>query len=158
MSTAPHLPTACDKCDRAWLAQLRYEQIATCPFCDCPAEIVPGESYRADDVALFERIASVVHGEQLSGLASHRLWAILSNVSERGRRPELLLLPVFEAMPALRFVQDTFIRDRAQLAQGAGMILAAITAHLRALEGRQPSRPAVNPAPCEPQARTPQPP
>jgi hypothetical protein len=134
MRSLPHLPLACDTCDRAWLAPARFDQIATCPFCDGSAEIIPGESYRAEDVALFARIAGVVHGQHLSSLASHRLWAVLSNVSERARRPELLLLPVFEAMPALRFVQDNFIRDRAQLAHAAGMILAAITAHLRALE------------------------
>jgi hypothetical protein len=145
MRSAPHLPTACDACDQAWLAQARFDQIATCPSCHGTAAIVPGESYEAEDVALFARIAGIVHGEQLSSLASHRLWAVLSNVSERARRPELLLLTVFDAIPALRFVQDTSVRDRAQLALAAGMILAAITAHLRALEA-QPHSDAVSAA------------
>jgi hypothetical protein len=137
MSSALHLPTACDRCDRVWLAEPRFDHTATCPFCNGPAEIVPGESYRAEDVALFEKIASAVHCEQLSGVASHRLWAILSNVSERAGRPELLLLPVVDAIPALQFVQEEFVRDRAALAQAAGMILACLTAHLRALEARR---------------------
>jgi hypothetical protein len=97
-----------------------------------------GDSYRAKDLALFDRIASVIHREQPSTLASYQLWAILSDASERRVRPHLLLLPVFDALPALRFVEDASIRDRAQLARGAGMILAVITAHLRALEARHP--------------------
>jgi hypothetical protein len=138
MASALHLATACDRCDRAWLARLRLGQIARCPYCDGPAAVLPGESYQAKDRALFESIASVVHGEQLTALASYQLWAILSNVAECELRPHLLLLPVFEAMPAVRFVQDACTRDDAQLAHGAGMILAAITAHLRALEARHP--------------------
>ena len=136
MYSAPHLPTACDRCDRAWLARPDFDQMATCPFCDGPADVVPGESYGEADVALFETSASIVHDEQLSRPTSHQLWATLSNVPERGRRPDLLLLPVVDAIPALQFVQETCTQDRAQLARAAGMILVAISAHLRALESR----------------------
>jgi hypothetical protein len=145
MRSAPHLPTACDRCDRAWLARPDFDQIGTCPFCDGPADVVPGESYDEADVALFETIASIVHDEQLSRVASHRLWATLSNVSERGRRPDRLLLPVVAAIPALQFVQEAFVRQRTQLARAAGMTLVAITAHLRALESCHRDSPNVFP-------------
>ena len=72
--------------------------MATCPSCNGPADVVPGESYGEADVALFQRIESVMPEEQLSRLTSHRLWATLSNVAERGRRPDLLLLPVVDAI------------------------------------------------------------
>lgn len=119
------------------MAPASHEQPARCPFCNELGAIIPGESYQADDVVLFERIESIVHVRQLTRVTSHGLWATLSNVSERARRPDLLLLPVVDAMPALQFIQESFARDRAQLARAAGMILAAVTAHLRALEARQ---------------------
>ena len=141
------LPTACDSCNRTWLAPPELEQVATCPFCKEPAEVVPGESYRAEDDALFERIEGAVLAAHLPELASQRLWATLSNVSERGRRPDLLLLPVVEAMPALQFVQEAFAEDRAQLAHAVGMILVVITSHLRAIEAREPLVAPTPPAP-----------
>ncbi|HKY34883.1 MAG TPA: hypothetical protein VJN18_02985 [Polyangiaceae bacterium] len=119
------------------MARASLQQKATCPFCHGPADVVPGESYKAEDVGLFDTIESVIHAAQLPRLSSHRLWVVLSNVPERGRRPDLLLLPVVDAMPSLQFVQQDFIHDRAQQARAAGMILAALTAHLRALEARQ---------------------
>jgi hypothetical protein len=140
MPPALYFPTACDNCDRAWLAAASPEQTPICPFCGGAAEVVPGESYRAEDSALFEKLERVVHDQQLARLRSHQLWTILSNVSERGRRPELLLVPVVDAIPTLQFVQEAFARDRARLAQAAGMILVTINAHLRALEARPPER------------------
>src|SRR5688572_11774047 len=76
MHSAPHLPTA-------WLARANPDQMAMCPSCNGPADIVPGESYGEADLALFETIASIVHDEQLSRLTSHQRWATLSNVAER---------------------------------------------------------------------------
>jgi hypothetical protein len=134
-----YLPTACEKCDRTWLAPPACEEPTTCRFCNGPAHIVPGECYRADDVPFFERIESAVHGAHVSEHVSNRLWATLSNVSERWRRPDVLLLPVMDAVPALRFLLNTFPQDRTQLARAVGMVLATITTHLRTLEARQSS-------------------
>jgi hypothetical protein len=135
MSTL-HLPTTCDSCDRTWLAPHDSAQVATCPACNEPAHVVPGETYRAEDVALFEKIESTMREADLAESTSRRLWAILSNVSDRGRRPELLLLPVVDTLPALHFVSDHLSEDRAQLARTLGMILVVVTAHLRVLEAR----------------------
>ncbi|HXK19251.1 MAG TPA: hypothetical protein VNG33_15665 [Polyangiaceae bacterium] len=132
-----YFPTACDSCDRTWLAPPGLEPGATCRFCSEPAQVVPGETYRAEDIGLFERIESAVYAAQLAQLPSQRLWATLSEVAERGRRPDLLLRPVINAMPALQFVQEAFVEDRTQLAHAVGMILVVITAHLRALEAHQ---------------------
>jgi hypothetical protein len=110
------------------------DQAPTCPFCHDAAHIVPGETYRTNDLELFEKLESAIHVAQLSELSSQRLWTTLSDVCERGRRPELLLLPVVDAIPTLQFVQEAFPNDRAQLAHAAGMMLVIITAHLRALE------------------------
>jgi hypothetical protein len=134
MSPALRLPIACGRCNRAWLAQASTEQNVTCPFCGSAAEVVPGESYRDEDVSLFRKIESVIHCQQLSLNMSHRLWTFLSNVSERARRPELLLIPVFDAIPALRFVLEDISEDRPRLSQAAGMMLVAINVHLHALE------------------------
>jgi hypothetical protein len=135
MPSELQVPSACLSCDRAWLASA-LEQNARCPFCGGPAAVIPGESYQAEDAALFQRIERVLHNRRLSRLTSQGLWTILSNVSERGRRPNFLLLPVVDAVPGLQFIQDDFIRDRARLAQAAGMILVVITAHLHALESQ----------------------
>jgi hypothetical protein len=136
MALAFHLPTACYACDRSWLAPPGLGCAVTCPSCGGPADVVPGESYQVDDVALFARLEGVVRDSQLPRLASHRLWTILNNVVERTRRPDLLLLPVVKAMPALKFVQTNSADDRAHLARAAGMILVVITAHQRALDAR----------------------
>jgi hypothetical protein len=136
MSTAMYLPITCDTCDKTWLAGLHSEQVATCSACHQPARVVPGETYRAEDVQLFEKIESAIRAAQLSEPASRRLWATLSNVSERARRPELLLLPMVDAVPALHFVSEEFSDNRAQLARVVGMILVVITAHLSVLEAR----------------------
>jgi hypothetical protein len=135
---ALYLPTACDSCDRTWLAPPGIEAGATCPFCGGPAHVVPGETYRAEDVELFERIERAIRVAQLAELSSRRLWATLSDVAERGRRPEQLLLPASDAIPALQFVYEAFAADRAQLSRAVGMILVVITAHLRALEAGTP--------------------
>ena len=134
MPPASHLPTACHACDRSWLAPLDLDHVAKCPSCGGVSVVVPGESYQADDVALFDRIERALREKQLSRLASHRLWAILSNVPERARRPDLLLFPIVDAMPALGFVQTELAQDRARLSHVAGMILVVIVAHLRALD------------------------
>ena len=76
--------------------------MATYPSCNGPADVVPEESYGEADVALFQRIESVVHDEQLPRLTSHRLWATLSNVPERGLRPDLLLPVVNAILPQIR--------------------------------------------------------
>ena len=134
MPLASHLPTACYACDRSWLAPFDLDHVAKCPSCGGFSVVVPGESYHVDDVALFERIEGAVRESQLSRLASHRLWAILSNVPERARRPDSLLAPIVDAMPALQFVQTELAQDGAQLARVAGMVLVVIIAHLRALD------------------------
>jgi hypothetical protein len=134
-----YLPTACDRCDRTWLATPAFEEPTTCQFCEGPAHILPGESYRADDVLFFERIERAMHGAHVPEHVSNRLWATLSNVSERWRRPDVLLLPVVDAVPALKFLYDTLPQDRTQLARAVGMVLATITTHLRNLEARRSS-------------------
>jgi hypothetical protein len=134
MPPALHVPIACDRCNRAWLAQASTEQNVTCPFCGSAAEVVPGESYREEDVSLFRKLESVIRCQQLSLNMSHQLWTFLSNVSERARRPDLLLIPVFKAIPALQFVLEDFSVDRPRLSQAAGMMLVAINVQLRALE------------------------
>ena len=96
--------------------------------------MVPGESYRAEDVPLFEKIERAVSAAQLSEQSSYRLWATLSDVTERWRRPDHLLLPLIEAIPALKFLIDEFAADRTQLARAVGMSLAAVTTQLRAAE------------------------
>jgi hypothetical protein len=116
------------------LAQASTEHHVRCPFCGSAAEVVPGESYREEDVSLFRKLESVIHCQQLSLNVSHQLWTFLSNVSERARRPSLLLIPVFEAIPALRFVLEDYSEDRPRLSQAAGMMLVAINVHLQALE------------------------
>jgi hypothetical protein len=131
------LPTACDRCDRIWLAEPGLEGVTICRFCAAPAHVFPGESYRAEDSALFEKIEHEVHAAQLSERTSQELWATLSNVPERRRRPDLLLLPVVVAIPALQFVREGFPEDRTQLSHAVGMILVVISAHIYALEVRQ---------------------
>jgi hypothetical protein len=145
VTAAFHLPTACYACDRSWLALPGLDKVAACPSCGRPTEVVPGESYQVDDVALFERLEGVVRNSQLTRLASHRLWAILSDVTGRARRPELLFVAVVDAMPALRFLETSLPEEtglpegRAHLVRAAGMILVILTAHLRALDAREAS-------------------
>ena len=141
MPTDLRLPTACDHCDRSWLAP--PEEAALCHFCDGPARVVPGESYRAEDVSLFERIERAVHAAQLSERASQQLCNALNSASERGRHPDLLLHPaVVSALPALRFIREVFADDPAQLARAVGVVLVVISAHLHALDSRTAPAPS----------------
>lgn len=133
MPWAVYIPIACQRCDRAWLSTLGARGNGRCRACGQRAAPIAGESYQDSDVELFERVEAVVYERQLSELNSRQLWATLSNVCERARRPERLLLPAVEAIPALAFL---LVPDTAQLARSVGMLLVAITAHLRALEYR----------------------
>lgn len=128
------IPTACHTCSRTWLALPRFELPVVCPSCHGQAEVVPGESYRAEDIPLFEKIERALFDAQLPEPYTYRLWATLSDVSERWRRPDRVLLPLIDAVPALKFLIDDFAADRAQLARAVGMSLAAITTQLRSFE------------------------
>lgn len=132
MSSDQYLPTACDGCNRIWLAPPRRGGLAKCRFCNGPACVVPGESYRTRDLSPFERIEGAVHTAQLSDVTSQRLWATLGNVPERRRRPELLLRAVLDALPRLALVPEMASEDRAQLSHALGMLLVVMSARLRA--------------------------
>jgi len=131
------IPTACYSCNRTWLAPPTFELPAVCPFCHGQAEVVPGESYRVEDRALFELIERALFEAQLTEQSSYRLWATLSDVSERWRRPDRLLLPMIDAIPALKFLIDDFAAERAHLARAVGMSLAAVTTQLRTFEAHR---------------------
>ena len=133
------IPTACHSCNRAWLAPPPFEQTSTCPVCHGPADVVPGECYRAEDIPLFEKIERSVHEAQLSEQSSYQLWVMLSNASERWRRPEDLMLPVITTIPTLRGVVVEMGSDRAQIARAVGMSLAAVATQLRSFEARRRS-------------------
>lgn len=127
------VPAACDACERVWLA--RSTGASTCPHCHGPARIVPGESYQPGDVPNFERIENAVRAARLPERVWTRLWATLSNVPERARRPEVLLLPVIDELPALQFLMQEGFRDRSRLTGAVGMLLVVISARLRFLAG-----------------------
>ena len=129
------IPTACLACDRTWLAP--FELRGVCPSCHGSAEVVPGECYREEDRLLFERIERAVFRAQLTEQTSYRVWATLSNVYVRCRRPEQLLTAVVDAVPSLGFLVDEFAADRTQLSKTIGMSLATVTTHLRAIEARR---------------------
>lgn len=129
------IPTACLTCDRTWLAP--FELSGVCPSCHGSAEVVPGECYREEDRLLFEKIERAVFRAQLTEQTSYRVWATLSNVSERWRRPDQLLSAVAEAVPSLGFLVDEFAADRTQLSKAIGMSLATVTIHLRTIEARR---------------------
>jgi hypothetical protein len=101
--------------------------------------VVPGEVYRAEDKELFDRIASAVFASQPSERVCQRLWVLLSDVAERSRRPDMLLLKAIDEVPALQFLIESFADDRTQLARAIGMSLAATTTHVRAHEARRQS-------------------
>jgi hypothetical protein len=135
MALTPYVPTACNVCNRTWLAAPFFERASTCQFCQGPAHVVPGESYRADDIPLFDRIESTISAAQPSEQVSRRLWVTLSDVSQRSLRPQDLLAAVVDELPGLQFLIDAFANDRAQLGRGVGMILAVLSVHLATFEG-----------------------
>jgi len=149
MSYTLFIPTACHPCKRTWLASPTFDVAAVCPSCHGQAAVVPGECYRAEDVPLFEEIERAVFAAQLSEQSSYRLWVTLSNVAERWRTPDLLLLPVVEAIPSLRFLIDHSAADRTQLARVVGMTLAVVTTQLRAGEERGQISDVAPAAACE---------
>src|SRR5690349_11048666 len=126
MSSTLLVPTACHLCSKTWLAPPPKELPPVCHSCHGQAEVVPGECYRPEDVALFERIERAVYAAQLSEPSSYRLWVVLSNASERWRKPDDLLQPLVDTIPALKFLIDELARDRAQLARCIGMSLAVV--------------------------------
>lgn len=136
MASTSYLPTACLACNRTWLAPPIFGRPATCQFCQGPAAVVPGESYRADDIPLFDKIESAIFAAQPPEQISQRLWDTLSNVSERSRRPEMLVRAVVDAIPGLQFLIDAFANDTAQLGRGVGIILVVLNARLRTIESR----------------------
>lgn len=129
------VPVACDNCERVWLRRPGH---AACLLCQSTASILPGERYNTSDVALFERVESIVQAAPLPERVWNRLLATLSDVSERSRRPEALLLPVVEELAALQFLQHDPFRERARSRSAVGMLRVLVSARLRFL-GRRPT-------------------
>lgn len=137
MSSALFIPTACLTCDRTWLASTPSELNGVCPSCHGRAEVVPGECYREEDCLLFEKVERAVFRAQLTEQTSYRVWATLSNVPERARRPKQLLNALVDTVPSLVFLIDELAADRTQLSKALGMTLTTVTVHLRTLEARR---------------------
>ena len=79
-----------------------------------------------------------MHAARLPERVWTRLWATLSNVPERARRPEALLLPVVDELPPLQFLlQQETLRERPHLARAVGMLLVVVSARLRFLAPRR---------------------
>jgi len=109
------------------LLQVVAEKVAPCPRCGSWVVIAPGQVYRAEDVALFRRIESIINASELSREDGSEVVAALTDGVIRRRNPEYCLVKVVDAVPALQFLLDGFPVDRTQLARAAGMILTIVT-------------------------------
>jgi hypothetical protein len=113
---------------------------ASCRSCGEPTLVVPGETYREDDVVLFDRIEEAVSSHRLTRQAARQLVAELGHVTHRVERPVAVLLRAMELLPNLHFLipalnlENREPLDRPAPSRAAGMLHTIVSARLRDLE------------------------
>jgi hypothetical protein len=109
---------------------------ARCAACQSPNEVMPGELYHAADEALFQRLANIVRGAQLSFRTASRVAAELSNLGGSVVRGELALQRIVDWQPALYAVEPLLLADVAQLPKALGMMRTILSIEQRLAQAR----------------------
>ena len=130
------VPTYCQACSLTALTPAPSDGEARCGRCREPSEVLPGELYRAADEALFQRLADIVRGAQLSLRTASLISTELSNRCGRVRGGELALQRVVDFQPSLYAVEPLLLADVAQLPKALGMLRVIVSIELRAAQAR----------------------
>lgn len=137
-----YLPVQCGSCEKVQLLAARVGAVPSCRSCGGDTAVLPGQSYVAEDEALFTRIEGAIEPVALKRRSAEQIVATLRGVALRGESPEKALLAVVDHLPSLHFLLPALTLDpgaaravqRSTLGRAAGMVLTIVAARLRRLE------------------------
>lgn len=98
------IPTYCDGCSRSALvqAELIEDCVAACPFCGASARVVPGSSFRREDLFTYEALAQALKDVEFRPLSAARLLEEVAAANYVVAGP--MLRHVAKALPALTYL------------------------------------------------------
>lgn len=101
------IPTFCDGCSRSTLVQADRIQGATavCAACGGSARVVPGSSFRREDVAPYEALAKTLNDAAIGPLNADQLSAEIADASYAVPGP--MLRHLAKTLPSLAFLEHT---------------------------------------------------
>jgi hypothetical protein len=134
-----YLPTYCDGCGRAALVLPLPDVTTRCPNCGGANRIVPGATYRAEDVPLFIDIATVVYEAKLSRTEAARLAEELQR-SAIAREPSKVSFDRLSLRIAgLEALRGSVLQDAERLKSAISMLRTAVGARSMAPPRRNSS-------------------
>ena len=139
MKSQVYLPVLCSSCLRGYLLPAASAEEISCRECGGTASVLPSETYREDDIPLFERVSAAVHSD-LTARMAQEIVVELRNARGRSGSLEANLLRVVDDLPGLRFLIPALYPKqvqpvhRAQIARAIGMLLTLVSARLRRFE------------------------
>jgi hypothetical protein len=140
-----YVPVQCSACEAHHLQLVEPGAVPNCRSCGRPASVLPGATYSAGDVELFDRVDAAVRADLKWARSGQRLAAELLRTASTSESPESILLRMIDDLPGLRFllpalsVRPTGREHRSMLARSLGMLLTIVAARTRQLE-RAPAR------------------
>jgi hypothetical protein len=99
------IPTFCDGCARSALVEeeLIREAVSVCASCGGAARVVPGSSFRREDVLPFEALAKALRDAAIGQLNAAQL---LEDIADpRYATPGSMLRHLAKALPSLAFLE-----------------------------------------------------
>jgi len=101
------IPTYCDECSRSALVHADFirDSLAVCVSCRSPARVVPGASFRRDDVESYQALADAIRDAGIGPLNADELTEeiVLAGYSVPGP----MLRHLARAVPFLAFLELT---------------------------------------------------
>ncbi len=138
MEATSYIPVSCSVCSSHYLQPVSIGVVPSCRSCGAPAAVLPGATYAASDVAVFDRIEAAVRMDLTSARAGRRLLNELRHAAAED--PEAALLRVVDDLPTLSFLlpalclKPTTRQDRLALKRSTAMMMTIIEARSHKLE------------------------
>jgi hypothetical protein len=101
------IPTYCDECSRSALIHVDFvvDSVAVCTSCGCSARVVPGSSFRREDVLPYQALADALREAGIGPLNADELTEEI--VSAAYPVPGPMLRHFAGAVPSLAFLHLT---------------------------------------------------
>lgn len=98
------IPTYCDECSRSALIHADFvrDSVAVCTSCGCSARVVPGSSFRREDVLPYQTLADAIREAGIGPLNADELTEAI--VSAAYPVPGPMLRHLASTVPSLAFL------------------------------------------------------
>jgi hypothetical protein len=98
------IPTYCDECSRSALIHADFVQdsVAVCTSCGCSARVVPGSSFRREDVVAYQTLADAIREAGIGPLSADELADEIASAAYPVPGP--MLRHLAKTVPSLAFL------------------------------------------------------